>query len=176
LAPGQQTLKRKPSITITDMDRAPGQARELDEDEMAGASADEEAGDEWDEYEAATAARRAAPSTESALEEQVEEKPAKEDAMASDRAVHDSLTSELLRMAGVLKANSIAFGEALERDRRIIEQAGEKLEHNLDLMTRTRGRLGEYAKKARGLGWATLGAVLAVCFSWVFMFVLIKLT
>ena len=79
-------------------------------------------------------------------------------------------------MAGILKANSMAFADALERDRQILEQAGEKLQGNLTLMTRTRGKLGEYSKKARGMGWLTLGSVAVVCASWVLMFILIRLT
>jgi hypothetical protein len=101
---------------------------------------------------------------------------AKPTALQSDRSIQDSLSGELLRMAGILKANSMAFADALERDRQILEQAGEKLQGNLTLMTRTRGKLGEYSRKARGMGWLTLGSVAVVCASWVVMFVLIRLT
>lgn len=104
---------------------------------------------------------------------QEEERPT---ALQSDRSLQDSLSGELLRMAGTLKANSLRFADALERDRKIVEEAGSKLEVNLTLMTRTRGKLGEYSKKARGMGWLTLGSVAVVCISWVIMFVVIKLT
>ncbi len=96
--------------------------------------------------------------------------------LQSDRATHEALSSELLRMASVLKSNSLAFADALERDRLLLEKAGTDLGQNLDLMTRTRGRLGIYSKKARSMGWFTLGAILVVVVSWMMMFVLIRLT
>lgn len=128
--------------------------------------------DELEAYE--KAARKTSASNErTKLESESEAKPT---ALQSDRSIQDSLSGELLRMAGILKANSLAFADALERDRKILEEAGEKLQGNLTLMTRTRGKLGEYSKKARGMGWLTLGSVAVVCMSWVVMFVLIRLT
>lgn len=96
--------------------------------------------------------------------------------LQSDRATHEALSSELLRMASVLKSNSVAFADALERDRLLLEKAGTDLGQNLDLMTRTRGRLGVYSKKARSMGWFTLSAILVVVVSWMLMFLLIRLT
>ena len=96
--------------------------------------------------------------------------------LQSSRGIQDSLSGELLRMASILRKNTEAFADALERDRKLIEVTGEQLAGNLDLMTRTRGRLGEYSRKARGLGWFTLGCILMVIVAWVWVFVLIKLT
>lgn len=101
---------------------------------------------------------------------------ASETILQSDRATHEALSSELLRMASVLKTNSLAFADALERDRVLLEKAGTDLGQNLDLMTRTRGRLGVYSKKARSMGWFTLSAILVVMVSWMLMFLLIRLT
>lgn len=96
--------------------------------------------------------------------------------LQSDQTRRDALSSELLRMASVLKQNSAAFTDALERDRILVEQAGERLGQNLDLLTRTRGKLGVFSKKARSMGWLTLGSIAAVLISWIAMFVVIKLT
>lgn len=96
--------------------------------------------------------------------------------LTSDRNTQEALSTELLRMAGVLKNQSVSFSSALERDRKLLESADEKLLQNLDIMTKTRGRLGEYAHKARGMGWFTLGTVIMVVVSWVVMFVVIRLT
>ncbi|GAC94211.1 hypothetical protein PHSY_001782 [Pseudozyma hubeiensis SY62] len=101
---------------------------------------------------------------------------ASETILQSDRATHEALSSELLRMASVLKSNSLAFADSLERDRLLLEKAGTDLGHNLDLMTRTRGRLGVYSKKARSMGWFILSAILVVIVSWMLMFLLIRLT
>lgn len=140
--------------------------------------------DEMDEYEAAASLRRrknaSTQDSQTRTENTENEKDAQEDApptaLQSERSVQDSLSGELLRMAGILKANSIKFADALERDRKILEQADEKLQGNLTLMTRTRGKLGDYSRKARGMGWITLGAIAMVCSSWVVMFLLIRLT
>lgn len=146
---------------------------------------DNEDEDDMEAYETAASARRREAEKGGAArdreqEREGEKKSAEEEApptaLQSDRSLQDSLSGELLRMAGALRANSLAFADALERDRKIVEAAGEKLEGNLTLMTRTRGKLGEYSKKARGMGWMTLASVATVCISWVIMFVIIKLT
>ena len=96
--------------------------------------------------------------------------------LQSDHTLQEALSNELLRMASVLKRNSSEFADALERDRVLVEQASEHLGRNLDLMTRTRGQLGIFSKKARSMGWFTLGSILAVLVSWLMMFVVIRLT
>lgn len=96
--------------------------------------------------------------------------------LQSDRATHEALSSELLRMASVLRSNSLAFADSLERDRLLLEKSGSDLTHNLDLMTRTRGRLGLYSKQARSMGCFTLSTILIVILSWMLMFLLIRLT
>ncbi|CAO1637287.1 unnamed protein product [Parajaminaea phylloscopi] len=96
--------------------------------------------------------------------------------LSTERTTQEALSHELLRMASALKTQSVSFSSALERDRKLLESADEKLLANLDVMTRTRGRLGEYAHKARGMGWFTLATVAIVVATWVVMFVIIRLT
>ncbi|PWY97893.1 hypothetical protein BCV70DRAFT_202382 [Testicularia cyperi] len=96
--------------------------------------------------------------------------------LQGDRSTQEALSNELLRMASVLKSNSLAFADALERDRLLLEKAGDHLGSNLDLMTRTRGKLGIYSKKARSMGWFTLTSILVVMLSWMLMFLVIRLT
>ena len=149
----------------------------LDQSEKRQGHEDEGEDSGVDEYEAAAKARGAqAAKSDQHTQVDDDEKEVPPTALQSDRSIQDSLSGELLRMAGILKANSMAFADALERDRKILEDAGEKLQGNLTLMTKTRGKLGEYSKKARGMGWATLGSVAIVCISWVIMFILIRLT
>ncbi|KAL9932727.1 hypothetical protein V8E36_008426 [Tilletia maclaganii] len=96
--------------------------------------------------------------------------------LAPDQPLHDALSSELLRLSTVLKSNALAFGASLERDRLLLAKSSDQLGANLDFMTRTRGRLGEYSRKARGMGWFTLGSIAVVMASWVLCFILIRLT
>ncbi|CAD6911627.1 unnamed protein product [Tilletia controversa] len=97
-------------------------------------------------------------------------------ALAQDQPLHDALSSELLRLSTVLKSNAVAFGATLERDRLLLAKSSDLLGANLDFMTRTRGRLGEYSRRARGMGWFTLGSIAIVMVSWVLCFILIRLT
>lgn len=96
--------------------------------------------------------------------------------LSTERTTQEALSTELLRMASILRSQTVSFSSALERDRKLLESADEKLVQNMDVMTRTRGKLGEYAHTARGMGWFTLGTVLMVVMTWVVMFVVIKLT
>ncbi|CAD6970840.1 unnamed protein product [Tilletia controversa] len=97
-------------------------------------------------------------------------------ALVQDQPLHDALSSELLRLSTVLKSNAVAFGATLERDRLLLAKSSDLLGANLDFMTRTRGRLGEYSRRARGMGWFTLGSIAIVMVSWVLCFILIRLT
>ncbi|CBQ71305.1 conserved hypothetical protein [Sporisorium reilianum SRZ2] len=123
--------------------------------------------DDWSEYDRAPRTQPPPATTATTASDTI---------LQSDRATHEALSSELLRMASVLKSNSLAFADSLERDRLLLEKAGTDLGQNLDLMTRTRGRLGVYSKKARSMGWFTLSAILVVIVSWMLMFLLIRLT
>lgn len=109
-----------------------------------------------------------------AAEEEDEDEKEKE--ANSSRAVHAGLMGELVRMATVLKGNSIALGQALERDRHLVENAEDKLSTNLDFMTRTRGRLGKYTHIARSSTWLTIYSVVTVVASWILIFVVIRIT
>jgi len=101
---------------------------------------------------------------------------ARPSALTSDRSLQEALSAELLRMAGALRQNSAAFADVLERDRQLVEQAGTGLEQNLDLMTRTRGQLGAFTRKARRMSWFTLGSIASVVVCWVILFIVIRLT
>lgn len=102
--------------------------------------------------------------------------PVTEAGITSERSLQEALSSELLRMAAVLKKNSASFAESLERDRQLVEQTTGRLDQNLSLMTRTRGQLGMVSKTARSMGWFTLSSILGVVVCWMAMFVLIRLT
>lgn len=165
----EQGVEEKPRQTDREHDGNEGEG-------ITGNTLSEE-DDELQQYEAATKLRqRKKPPSKGDAEKDQQTLEPQPTALQSERSIQDALSGELLRMAGVLKANSVRFADALERDRKVLEEAGEKLQANLTLMTRTRGRLGEYSRKARGMGWITLGSIAVVGMSWAVMFVIIRLT
>ncbi|WFD20515.1 hypothetical protein MCAP1_002761 [Malassezia caprae] len=128
------------------------------------------------EPEAPALRQRRPPPDEAPPDEAPPAPDARPTALSSDRSLQEALSAELLRMAGALRQNSAAFADALERDRLLVEQAGAGLEQNLDLMTRTRGQLGAFTRKARRMGWFTLGSIASVVVCWMVLFVVIRLT
>lgn len=73
--------------------------------------------------------------------------------LQSQRATQDDLSSDLARMATVLKKNSLAFGDVIEQDKAVIEEAG----HMLDANTSNVGSQGKRLNVYRSRAWGTTG-------------------
>ncbi|KAJ1966131.1 hypothetical protein GGI12_000280 [Dipsacomyces acuminosporus] len=82
--------------------------------------------------------------------------------LKSQRAVQEDLTAELVSMASVLKKNSLAFGDIIEKDKAVVEEAAEALSRNLTNMDKQGARLSKYRKRAWGTTGMTWLAVLVV--------------
>lgn len=94
--------------------------------------------------------------------------------LSHHRSEQDTLTSELVSMAKLLKNNSIAFSGLLDKDKQLISEAEEKLDKNLSGMTSQGDRLKSYSRKGGVTLWFTIGAVIAVCVAWFLMFALMR--
>ncbi|KAJ1723847.1 Trimethylguanosine synthase [Coemansia erecta] len=87
--------------------------------------------------------------------------------LKSQRATQDDLSSDLLKMASILKKNSLAFGDLIEKDRDVVDSAAEKLDANLANMEKHGGRLDKFRKRSwgtTGLTWLTVLVVVSVFF------------
>ena len=93
---------------------------------------------------------------------------------------HHALQSELITslssMSGQLKANAVGFGEKLEKDKEVMEEAKGKLEENHGGMTKQGDRLKGYSGKQKGTTCWTIAVVAGVAVAWVAVFMLIKVT
>ncbi|CAG8691129.1 5159_t:CDS:2, partial [Scutellospora calospora] len=69
------------------------------------------------------------------------------------RKTQDELTSELVKMAGKLKMNSVTFGDILTKDEKIIDEAQSSLGINLDRLKKEGMRLGSYAAQSGKTTW-----------------------
>ncbi|BFZ61152.1 hypothetical protein YB2330_002211 [Saitoella coloradoensis] len=99
-----------------------------------------------------------------------------EHVLSHHRGLQEEYSTDLLRMARVLKNNSLAFGEKLEEDKSLISDTAALLGKNEGAMKTTGGKLGKYSKQSRGttcLMCAVLGIVFVMFF---FVFMLIRMT
>ncbi|KAJ2796165.1 hypothetical protein H4R20_005621 [Coemansia guatemalensis] len=87
--------------------------------------------------------------------------------LQSQRETHEELTSELSKMSGALKANSMAFGSLVERDKELVEETSEMLGRSASGVGTQGARLNKYRKRAwgtTGMTWLAVLVVVAVFF------------
>ncbi|KAJ2852140.1 hypothetical protein IWW36_000520 [Coemansia brasiliensis] len=90
-----------------------------------------------------------------------------EQLLKSQRETHEDLTSELSRMAGVLKANSLAFGDLVERDKGLVHETSELLSRSVAGVGKQGARVGQFRKRSwgtTGLTWLAVLVVVSVFF------------
>jgi hypothetical protein len=97
-------------------------------------------------------------------------------ALQNSAAVQEELQQELARMATQLRKNTEHFSKVLEKDRALVEGAGEKLESNLSTMQTTRVRLRDRGTAARGMTCFTVAALVGVIVAFVAMVLVIRVT
>ncbi|PVF99899.1 hypothetical protein CPB86DRAFT_872322 [Serendipita vermifera] len=107
--------------------------------------------------------------------------PAKATAISSDflstsRQTQEDISQRLAEMATQLRRNAQHFSAALEDDKDALAEADAKIDANLSVMQKERGRLGTYSSKSRGTTWLVVSAILVVAVSWVVMFFVIRVT
>ncbi|KAJ2754519.1 hypothetical protein GGI19_002343 [Coemansia pectinata] len=87
--------------------------------------------------------------------------------LKSQRATQEELTSDLVQMASVLKKNSEAFGDLIEKDKTVIEETANLLNSNVSGVGKHGARLNKYRKQAwgtTGLTWLMILVVVCVFF------------
>lgn len=91
-------------------------------------------------------------------------------------ALQSDLIASLASMSGQLKTNAASFGDKLEHDKEVMEEAKEKLEGNHGGMTKQGERLKGYGGRQKGTTCWTVAVVVGVGVAWVGVFMLIKVT
>ncbi|KAF7723230.1 hypothetical protein EC973_002168 [Apophysomyces ossiformis] len=90
------------------------------------------------------------------------------------RQMHDEMTTQLSRMAQQLKVNSQSFGDILAKDDKVLRNAQEAVQSNLEKMRKERHRLDAHYAKSWGTSFMTMGIILFVCIMFVLVFFTIK--
>ncbi|KAK9767224.1 hypothetical protein K7432_003147 [Basidiobolus ranarum] len=91
------------------------------------------------------------------------------------RHAQEELTNDLVRMAEILKNNSMSFGDILKRDEKVLDDAHGALTGNLDRLKKESGRLTQFTKRSSKTTWITWGVVALVCLTFIFMFLFIRI-
>jgi len=108
-------------------------------------------------------------STKSAL-------PSRPAFLTTSLETQEELSAQLAQMGHQLKLNAIHLSNSLAKEKGTIEDATEKLDHNLGTMTKERVRLRDHSGKSGSTTWLVLGAILCVIIAWIVMFFIIRLT
>ncbi|KAH8549254.1 vesicle transport protein, partial [Umbelopsis sp. PMI_123] len=90
------------------------------------------------------------------------------------RQLQEELTGDLSRMAAQLKSNSLAFGDLLEKDDKVLRDAQDAVASNLDRLRKERTRLDLHNSKAWGTTFMTCGIMMFVTLMFVLVFFTIK--
>ncbi|KAJ2504122.1 hypothetical protein GGI11_007477, partial [Coemansia sp. RSA 2049] len=88
--------------------------------------------------------------------------------LQSQRSMHEDLTDDLVKMASVLKKNTLDFGVLMEKDKKVVEEAAEQLEKSAAGVGKHGLRLEKYRKRAwgtTGLTWLAVLIVVSVFFT-----------
>jgi len=102
--------------------------------------------------------------------------PRQDSFLSSSLKTHEELSDELARMAAQLRRNAEHFSVTLDKDKGLVVAAEEVLLKNADNMTKERDKLDKHSSKSFSTTWFTIGAILVVCITWVWMFFIIRLT
>ncbi|KAJ3296618.1 SNAP receptor use1 [Borealophlyctis nickersoniae] len=89
-----------------------------------------------------------------------------------NRKLQDQLTDDLIRMAAVLKGNSLLMGDVLKKDAKVVEETSATLQTNATRIKKEGSRLSALNMSARNTTWMVWLTVLFVCivFAITFMF------
>lgn len=110
-------------------------------------------------------------------EAQEEEKP-KDSLVFSEeiQSVHDSLTNDLIATVQLIKRNNLHIQKMVKEDDKIINEASGLLATNSETMQKQGKHLKSYSKKAWVSFWKMLLILMFVCFTFIFVYIFIRLT
>lgn len=89
---------------------------------------------------------------------------------------HDNLTNELIATVQLIKRNNLHIQKMVKSDDKIITEATGLLATNSDAMQKEGRNLKSYSKTAWVSFWKMLGILFLVCFTFIFVYIFIRLT
>ena len=89
---------------------------------------------------------------------------------------HDHLTNELIATVQLIKRNNLHIQKMVKEDDQVISKASGLLATNADTMQKQGQNLKKYSKKAWMSFWNMLLILLFVCFTFIFVYIFIRLT
>jgi len=89
---------------------------------------------------------------------------------------HDNLTNELIATVQLIKRNNLNIQKMVKSDDKIITEATGLLATNSDSMQKEGKNLKSYSKTAWVSFWKMLGILFFVCFTFIFVYIFIRLT
>lgn len=89
---------------------------------------------------------------------------------------HNTLTDELIATVQLIKRNNLHIQKMVKSDDKIITEATGLLATNSDSMQKEGKNLKSYSKKAWVSFWKMLAILLFVCFTFIFVYIFIRLT
>lgn len=113
--------------------------------------------------------RPAPPSRKSTL-------PAQPAFLTASLDTQEELADQLAQMGRQLKLNALHLANSISKEKDVMEDAGVKLETNLDTMTKERVRLRDHRGKSGSTTWMVVTAIACVIVAWIAMFFIIRLT
>lgn len=89
---------------------------------------------------------------------------------------HDHLTNELIATVQLIKRNNLHIQKMVKEDEKVITEASGLLATNADTMQKQGQNLKKYSKKAWVGFWKMLLILFFVCFTFLFVYIFIRLT
>ncbi len=96
--------------------------------------------------------------------------------LSSSRETQEELAAQLAAMSRQLKLNALHLSSSLAKEQDALTNATEKLDNNLQVMTKERVRLRDHSGKSSSTTWLIFGAIISVVIAWVLLFFVIRLT
>ena len=96
--------------------------------------------------------------------------------LQNSSAIQEELSAQLAQMATQLKRNAQHFSESLEKDKALVQETQEKLQHNHDVMSKERVRVRDHHSKSWGTTWLVMLSVVVALVGFILTFFVIRLT
>ncbi|KAG2172710.1 hypothetical protein INT43_000057 [Umbelopsis isabellina] len=174
LADGKENISNEEKNDMVDQEEKTEYTASHSNDNLRELTPENVKEDEAMDEKAELRQRRPPPVSSRSSQPHEEETVQIEHVLQHHRQLQEELTTDLGRMAAQLKSNSLAFGDYLEKDDRILRDAQDAVASNLDRLRKEKVRLDRHNRKSWGTTFMTCGVFLFVSLMFVMVFFTIK--